>query len=279
LLYLGPAEFQVESKAGYLMMLSFLDTALDAAKCAGEILLRSYEKPKEIEFKGDVDLVTEMDRASEQLIVEKILSQYPNHSIVAEESGEQKTGSEYRWIIDPLDGTTNYAHDLPFFSISIALEYRKEIIAGVVYDPVRPELFYAEKNRGAYLNGKSISVSRVNDLNRALLVTGFPVKKREEAERNIRVFREFTMRSQGVRRFGSAALDLCYVACGRFEAHWEFRLHAWDTAAGSLIVTEAGGHITDFGGDSFSPFGTETLASNGKVHGAMIQVLAPFRET
>jgi myo-inositol-1(or 4)-monophosphatase len=259
-------------------MLPFLDTAIDAAKAAGELLLRSYEKPKNIEYKSEVDLVTEVDRASEELIVEKILSQYPTHAMVAEETGARKANSDYRWIIDPLDGTTNYAHDLPLFSISIALEYKKEIIVGVVYDPVRPELFYAEKDRGAYMNGKPISVSQVDDLNRSLLVTGFPVRKRQEAETNVKVFREFTMRSQGVRRLGSAALDLCYVACGRFEAHWEFRLHAWDTAAGSRIVTEAGGRITDFDGHPFDPFGTETLATNGRIHDAMIEVLAPFRD-
>ncbi len=259
-------------------MLPYLDTAIDAAKAAGEILMRAYEKPKQIEFKAEVDLVTETDRASERLIIEKILAQYPQHAIVAEESGARKTGSDYRWIIDPLDGTTNYAHDLPLFSISIALEYKKEIIVGVVYDPARPELFYAEKGSGAFLNGKPIAVSSVNDLNRALLVTGFPVQKREQAERNIEVFRAFTLRSQGVRRLGSAALDLCYVACGRFEAHWEFRLHAWDTAAGSRILTEAGGRISDFGGETFDPFGTETLATNGKIHESMMQVLKPFRD-
>ncbi|MBZ5535867.1 MAG: inositol monophosphatase [Acidobacteriia bacterium] len=259
-------------------MLPYLETALDAARAAGDVLLRSYEKPKDIEYKGDVDLVTEVDRASEQLILEKILGQYPTHAIVAEESGLRKSDSEYRWIIDPLDGTTNYAHNLPLFSVSIALEYRKEIIVGVVYDPVRPELFFAEKDRGAYLNGKPISVSTVDNLGRSLLVTGFPIRKREEAETNLQVFRAFTMRGQGVRRLGSAALDICYVACGRFEAHWEFRLHAWDTAAASRILLEAGGRITDFGGQPFDPFGTETLATNGRIHESMMQVLAPFRD-
>lgn len=258
-------------------MLPFLDTALDAARSAGEILLRSYQKPKTIEFKDEVDLVTEIDRASEALIIEKILAQYPTHSIVAEETGAHDAHSDYRWIIDPLDGTTNYAHDLPLFSISIALEYKKEIIVGVVYDPVRPELFYAEKERGAYLNGRPIAVSQVDNLGRSLLVTGFPVQKRQQAETNIEVFRAFTLRSQGVRRLGSAALDICYVACGRFESHWEFRLHAWDTAAASRILTEAGGRITDFGGAPFDPFGDETLASNGKIHEEMMLVLAPFR--
>lgn len=259
-------------------MLSFLDTALDAVKAAGEILLRSYEKPKNIEFKAEVDLVTEVDRASEKLIIDKILGQYPNHAIVAEETGIRKTPSNYRWIIDPLDGTTNYAHDLPLFSISIALEYQGEIIVGVVYDPVRPELFYAEKGGGAYLNSKPLAVSSVDDLGQALLVTGFPVQKREQAEKNIQVFRAFTMRAQGVRRLGSAALDICYVACGRLDAHWEFRLHAWDTAAASLIVKEAGGRITDFAGNAFNPFGAETLASNGRIHDAMLEVLKSFRE-
>lgn len=259
-------------------MLPFLETAIDAAKAAGDILLRSYEKPKDIEYKGEVDLVTEVDRDSERLIVEKILSQYPGHAVVAEESGGRKSNSDYRWIIDPLDGTTNYTHNLPLFSVSIALEWKKEIIVGVVYDPVRPELFSAEKGRGAYLNGKPICVSKVNDLGRSLLVTGFPIRKREEAETNLQVFRAFTLRSQGVRRLGSAALDICYVACGRFEAHWEFRLHAWDTAAASRVLIEAGGHITDFGGQPFDPFGTETLATNGKIHESMMQVLAPFRD-
>lgn len=260
-------------------MLPFLETAIDAAKAAGDVLLRSYEKPKTIEYKGEVDLVTEVDRASEQLIIEKILSQYPTHALFAEEGGGRKSDSEYRWIIDPLDGTTNYTHNLPLFSISIALEYKREILVGVVYDPVRPELFYAEKDRGAYLNGKPIAVSKVSDLNRSLLVTGFPVHRREQAETNLQVFRAFTLCSQGVRRLGSAALDICYVACGRFEAHWEFRLRAWDTAAGSRILTEAGGRITDFGGNAFDPFGTETLASNGRIHDSMIEVLKPFRNT
>ncbi|MDD5541739.1 MAG: inositol monophosphatase family protein [Acidobacteriia bacterium] len=259
-------------------MMTFLDAAIDAAKSAGDVLMRSYEKPKEIQFKAEVDLVTAMDRASEQVIIEKLLGQFPNHGVVAEETGARKARSEYRWIVDPLDGTTNYAHDLPLFSVSIALECRKEIIVGVVYDPVRPELFYAEKNGGAYLNGKPIHVSEVSDLGRALLVTGFPVQKRQQALKNVELFGAFTLRSQGVRRLGSAALDLCYVACGRFDAHWEFRLHAWDTAAGSLIVSEAGGKISDFGGQSFDPFGTETLASNGKIHVQMMEVLAPFRD-
>lgn len=254
-------------------MKPFLETAFDAARTAGDLLMNFFEKPKDVEYKGEVDLVTDIDRRSEAIIVSHILAQYPRHAIFAEEGTRTQSKSDYRWIIDPLDGTTNYTHHYPCFAVSIALERQGEIILGVVYDPVRPELYWAERGGGAYLNGKKISVSKEKTLSRSLLVTGFPVHHRKHAEENLRLFHAFTMVCHGVRRDGSAALDLCYLAAGRFDGFWELRLHAWDTAAGSLIVQEAGGRISDFKGNSFDPFGIETLASNGSIHDPMMAVL------
>ncbi|MFY9270870.1 MAG: inositol monophosphatase family protein, partial [Candidatus Manganitrophaceae bacterium] len=196
----------------------------------------------------------------------------PDHQILAEEGHDRTGASPYRWVIDPLDGTTNYTHHFPFFCVSIGVEIKGKVHLGVVFDPVRNELFFAEKGKGAFLNGRPIRVSAVRALRESLLVTGF-VREVQTDPVNFDPFINFTMRVQGVRRTGSAALDLCYVACGRFDGFWELKLHPWDTAAGSIILTEAGGRLTDFSGKGYSIYDKEMLASNGKLHRQMIDVL------
>lgn len=251
----------------------FKKTALDAAQAAGLLLKKNIYKPHAIEFKGVIDIVTEMDKKAEGLIMKIIKDKFPDHGILTEESQEQKTGSEYRWIIDPLDGTTNYSHGYPVFCVSVALERDGEIIMGVVYDPMLDELFTAEKGRGAYLHKKKIRVSRIAGLSRSLLATGFPYDVRTSQENNMNHFANFAVRAQAIRRAGSAALDMCYVACGRFDGFWELKLKPWDTAAAALIIQEAGGTATDFKGSPFSLYSGETLASNGLIHEEMIKVL------
>jgi myo-inositol-1(or 4)-monophosphatase len=219
-------------------------------------------------------LVTSVDRAAERGIVEILLSEFPEHSILAEEATEipGKT-KEYRWIIDPLDGTTNFTHGYPQVSVSIAVEFCGQIIVGLVYDPLRHECFRAIKGQGATLNGASIRTSVVTELDKALLATGFPYDRRENTDFYLSFFRGFLPRCQGIRRAGSAALDLCYVASGRLDGFWELKLKPWDIAAGSLIVAEAGGSLSDFSGNKFSIWGNETLASNGSIHNEMVQVI------
>lgn len=226
-----------------------------------------------VEFKGSVDIVTEMDRASESLITESLAEAFPEDSILAEEGTETHEGNGGRWIIDPLDGTTNYAHGFPFFCVSIAYELGGEVTLGVVYNPMLDELFIAERGQGATLNGNAVRVSTTGALDTSLLATGFPYDIRTSENNNLDHFGEFAVRAQAIRRAGSAALDLCYVACGRFDGFWEMKLKAWDVAAASLIVTEAGGVVTDFSGGEFSIFGTECLASNGAVHEEMVSIL------
>lgn len=247
--------------------------AVTAAKEAGALLKKHLGDAGRVEFKGAVDIVTEMDRRAESLIKDRLGAAFPDYATLAEESDATETGSERRWIIDPLDGTTNYAHGFPFFCVSIALEDSGGVVLGVVYDPMLDEIFTAEKGGGAYLNGRPISVSSTERLDRSLLATGFPYDIRTSSSNNLDNFSKFSLRAQAVRRAGSAALDLCYVACGRFDGFWELKLHPWDTAAGALIVTEAGGTVTDFSGNSFSIYGDECLATNGVVHGEMIEVL------
>jgi myo-inositol-1(or 4)-monophosphatase len=249
------------------------ETALKAVKEAGKILMEGLGRIHEINYKHEIDLVTEVDRLSEELIITLIRDRYPDHAILAEEGGKSKGSSPYRWIIDPLDGTTNYAHGYPCFCISIALEEDGEVIYGVVYDPTREELFIAEKEKGATLNGRSISVSRTEKLTHSLLCTGFPYDIREGKETNLDHFQRFMMRSQAVRRDGAAALDLCYVAMGRFDGYWELKLSPWDVAAGNLMVAEAGGTVTDFEGKHFTLSSPKILASNGRIHREMVEVL------
>lgn len=247
--------------------------ALEAARKGGDVLIKNLAKAKRIYFKGEIDLVTNVDRAAEAAIVRTLKRWFPDHSFLTEEGGEEKTPSPYQWIIDPLDGTTNYAHAYPHFCVSIAVEVRGAVRLGVVNDPVRREIFIAEKGKGACLNGKRIKVSRVPRLKESLLATGFSYDVRVHPENNLDHWRNFIFTSQAVRRDGSAALNQCYVACGRLDGFWELRLHAWDTAAGSLIVTEAGGTVTDFSGKRFDIKGQETLASNGLIHKEMLSVL------
>ncbi len=245
------------------------------AREAGSLLMdyfRQHVKVK-IEYKGDVDLVTVADRKSEALILERIRHQFPTHDVMGEEGARVETGSEYKWYVDPLDGTTNFAHGFPVFCVSLAVERRGQRIAGVIYDPTRDEMFSAELGSGARLdekaNGEAIRVSATANLGECLVATGFPSHKRHKSP-NIYFYHQITLRTHGVRRAGSAALDLCNVASGRFDGFWEFNLNPWDTAAGVLIVEEAGGKVTDFSGGAFQIASRETLASNGLVHGALL---------
>jgi myo-inositol-1(or 4)-monophosphatase len=247
--------------------------AVQAARKAGGILKKRLGRKRTIGFKGAVNLVTEMDLLSEKIIVDEIKSHYPDHDVLAEERAAAENASRFRWIIDPLDGTTNYAHGFPIFSVSIALAKDGEVVFGVVYDPTRDELFTAEKGKGARLNGRRIRVSSQSTLTRSLLATGFPYDLRESRVNNFDHFYNFAIRAQAVRRAGSAALDLCYVAAGRFDGFWEMKLGPWDIAAGSLMVSEAGGKITDFTGRPLNLSGKHVLASNGKIHAAMLRIV------
>jgi myo-inositol-1(or 4)-monophosphatase len=258
----------------------FLDTAWQAANAAGELIRAQWEQPRTIDYKSAVDLVTSVDRDAERLIVEILQRKFPGHSILAEEETQiARASDEYRWIIDPLDGTTNFAHGYPQLSVSIALEFRERIILGLVYDPLRRECFRAIKDQGATLNGAPIRVSAVTELDKALLATGFPYDRREHAHFYLGFFEAFLTRCQGVRRAGSAALDLCYVAAGRIDGYWELKLKPWDVAAGALIVAEAGGAVSNFSGGEFSIHGNETLASNGLIHTEMVSVLKSVAST
>ncbi len=254
-------------------MKDLLSVAREAALKAGGILRDNIHGIREITFKGDINLVTEMDTRSERAVVETLLASFPDHGIIAEEETTIRNGSGFTWIIDPLDGTTNYAHGYPCFSVSIALEQDDEIVLGVVYDPMRDELFSAQKGKGAFLNGKQIKVSGIDTLIKSLLATGFPYDRKVSDKNNLDYFHDLLMASQEVRRDGSAALDLCYVASGRFDGFWELKLKPWDVAAGSLIVREAGGRVSDLSGSRFSIRDDEILASNGKVHGQMAEIL------
>ncbi|HXT25001.1 MAG TPA: inositol monophosphatase family protein [Candidatus Eisenbacteria bacterium] len=250
---------------------SFLDVAIETALEAGQILREEYERPPDITYKGDVDLVTQADKRSEHAIVAKLSKYFPEHTIVAEEGTGHERSAEYRWYVDPLDGTTNFAHKYPCFSVSIALARNDSVLAAVVCNPIYNELFAASRGEGATLNGKKISVSQVATLSTSLLCTGFPVHKRRSSQ-NIHYYYDFTLRSHGVRRDGSAALDLASVAAGRFDGFWEFGLKPWDTAAGILLVREAGGAVSDFNGDPYVIGGPVCLATNSRIHEEMRNV-------
>jgi len=259
-------------------MNQFLEVAVDAAREAGALLLAESDRPKKITYKGEVDIVTESDRRSEAIVVGRLRRYFPQHEIVAEEgSGGSLGKARYRWHVDPLDGTTNFAHGYPCFAVSIGLLEDGEPIVGAVFNPVSAEMFTAINGEGAYLNQKRIRVSPIETLSTSLLCTGFPPDQRHQ-QTNIAYYAGYTLRSHGVRRDGSAALDLCSVACGRFEAFWEFGLKSWDTAAGMLLVKEAGGMVTDFSGKPYHPGDRELLASNGRIHSEMQAVAADIAE-
>ena len=259
-------------------MTQFLEVAIDTAREAGALLLAEFGRPKNITYKGEVDIVTESDRRSEAIVVGRLRRYFPQHEIVAEEGSGGPTGqARYRWHVDPLDGTTNFAHGYPCFAVSIGLLEDGEPIVGVVFNPVSDEMFTAERGEGAYLGHKRIHVSQIPTLATSLLVTGFPPDQRHQ-QTNIAYYAGFTLRSHGVRRDGSAALDMCSVAAGRFEGFWEFGLKSWDTAAGTLLVREAGGAVTDFSGKPFHPGDRELLATNGRVHSEMQAVAADILE-
>lgn len=254
-------------------MTEHMEFAISMAKDAGVLLKDGFRKEHLIDFKGEIDIVTEADRMSEKILTEAITRNFPDHSILSEESPEICRGSKYRWIIDPLDGTTNYAHGFPVFCVSIALEKNGEIITGVIYNPVSDELFAARRGGGAFLNGSSISVSGTTVLSESLLATGFPYDIRRNPNNNINYFTGMLLKAQAIRRAGSAALDLAYTAAGRFDGFWELGLHPWDTAAGWLLVREAGGTVTDINGNSYCFDSPGILASNGRIHKNMISVL------
>jgi len=254
-------------------MESFEQVAIVAAKKAGLLLKSRLGQKRRVKYKGPVNLGTEMDLLAEKEIVSEIRKHWPDHSVLAEEKTDLRGDSPYRWVIDPLDGTTNYAHGFPVFSVSIALQKEEKVILGVVYDPTRDELFVGKTGEGARLNGRKIHVSSTPKLSDCLLATGFPYDLRENAADNFDHFRNFALHAHAVRRAGSAALDLCYVAAGRFDGFWEMRLGPWDMAAGSLMVREAGGKTTDFLGNPLGLDGRHVLASNGKIHREMIKLL------
>lgn len=251
----------------------YLQIAIAAAKAAGQIQKFRFGRSLRVEYKGEINPVTEVDRLCERAVVQMILDVFPDHDLLTEESAFEKKGSPCRWIIDPLDGTTNYFRGYPCFCVSIGLEIEGEMRLGVVYDPIHDELFVAQKGEGAYLNESRLSVSLVDHLDRGFLSTGFPYDVREHADVYLSYFSHFITRSFGIRRPGSAAIDLSYLAAGRFDGFWELKLQPWDTAAGSLIITEAGGKVTDFQGRPFNIYSEEILASNGLIHEEMLQVI------
>jgi myo-inositol-1(or 4)-monophosphatase len=261
---------------------NWIERAAPIAMEAGALLREFYARGVATEYKTDVDIVTEADRTSEKLLLDRLGEAFPEHGVFGEEGTRERLDAEYRWYIDPLDGTTNFAHGFPVFCVSMGLERRPaglaedadgELVAGVIYDPLRDELFVTENGKGAYLNGRRLHASKTPRLGEALLATGFPSRSRH-ANPNVHFYQEFTMRSHGARRAGSAALDLAYVAAGRVDGYWEFRLNPWDTAAGVLLVTEAGGTVTRFDGSPFLLDSREILATNGLLLGELTALFA-----
>ncbi|MFW6147182.1 MAG: inositol monophosphatase family protein [Thermodesulfobacteriota bacterium] len=254
-------------------MNSFRQPAVEMAREAGAFLKEKLYTKHSIDYKGEIDLVTEADKVSEQIITSKIQNLFPDHDIMAEESDPITRGSEYRWIIDPLDGTTNYAHWYPVFCVSIALQRMNQMILGVIYNPMLDELFVAERGRGAFLGDEKISVSSTDTLAQGFAATGFPYDVREHCQDALVYFNEMIPKALAVRRMGSAALDLAYLAAGRFDAFWELRLKPWDTAAGWILIEEAGGRVTDLRGEAYFLDSPAIVASNGRIHEELLEVL------
>lgn len=250
----------------------YLEAAREAAWHAGTMLRRNLDEANTVFFKGEVDLVTNCDHAAQKIIFDYLVGLFPDHDFLAEEGLSLEKGSPFQWIIDPLDGTTNFAHRFPIFCVSIALRHEEDIAIGVVYDPTREETFWAVRAEGSFLNGRRLAVSETDQLSHSLLATGFPYDIRQTGD-NIGHFTDFVTRAQAVRRCGSAALDLCYVASGRFDGFWEKKLNPWDVAAGALVVREAGGRTTDFQGSPMRTTFRDVLASNGRIHEQMLDIL------
>jgi myo-inositol-1(or 4)-monophosphatase len=250
-----------------------IDFAIDLAHRAGALLRAGQERERSFTLKRQADLVTDVDKASEALIVSAIRARYPDHAIIAEEGAGAESQSEYCWVIDPIDGTLNYYHGLPIFCVSIGLLRGGELHLGVVYDPMRDELFAAEAGRGAFCNGRRLHVSDTREIAYSILTTGFPYDRFDRPDNNLAEFGRLLMKAQDIRRPGAAALELCYVAAGRTDAHWELGLAPWDTAAGALIVREAGGMLTDWRGQPWRPGDDHLVASNGHIHAELISYL------
>jgi myo-inositol-1(or 4)-monophosphatase len=254
-------------------MMNFTEIAIEAAGKAGEVLRENQNNRMEVVFKGEIDIVTPMDRKSEEIITEHLTGHFPNHSIIAEEGTEDERSNKYIWYIDPLDGTVNYAHHIPWYAISIALFVDDEPLVGVVHNPANGDMFYAEKGNGAYFNGERMKVTDRSEMIETLLCTGFPYYVSSAVDRITTNLKNFLVKTQGVRRYGAAALDLAYVAAGKYDGYWEEGLKPWDTAAGILLITEAGGRVTDYWNKKFNIFGKTIVASNGLIHDEMIETL------
>ncbi len=255
------------------MSARFVAVAAEAALKAGAIQKERYGRPLEVQLKGDIDLVTDVDRACEDAIVALLRARFPGHDIVTEETRLESTGASHVWFVDPLDGTTNYAHGYPFFCASVALAVDGRTVAGAVYDPLKDELFTGERDAGARCNGRPLRVSTAGELLRSLLVTGFPYDLRDDLEAKLRLFTRFMGQARAIRRDGAAALDLCYLAAGRIDGFWEEKLQPWDMAAGALLVEEAGGRVSRFDDSPAGLSADEVLATNGHLHKAMLAVL------
>ena len=251
----------------------FRRVAIEAAEKGGATLLKNFGKKPKVSYKGEINLVTEVDHLSEKVIVDYLHKNFKEHAILTEEIYSLKKDSEFQWLVDPLDGTTNYSHGFPVFCISIGLSWRKEIILGLVYQPLLKEMFVVEKGKGAFCNRMKLAVSTTKELNKSLLATGFPYDIRTSPYNNLDHFCNFAVSAQAVRRAGAAALDLAYTAAGRFDGFWEFKLSPWDVAAGILLVEEAGGKVTDFQNRAYDIYRGEILASNGRIHSEMVKVL------
>ena len=250
-----------------------VDQAEIVVRAAGAYLRENVDSRADVRYKSEVDLVTKFDLGAQDILVGRLSALFPDHGFLAEEGLSRPGASGYRWVLDPLDGTTNFAHTLPVFSVSAGLELEGRMVAGLVFDPMREEMFRAVAGGGAFLNGRRISVSAVDDLGRSLLATGFPYDLRTNPVNNVDHWNRFIVRAQALRRCGSAAMDLCYVACGRFDGFWEIKLKPWDVAAGALLVVEAGGRVTDFQGREHRIEVPQALATNGLIHEAMMRVL------
>jgi myo-inositol-1(or 4)-monophosphatase len=255
------------------MVMDLLSFSTEVTREAGALLMRYFRRDFNIQLKGRINLVTEADIAAEKLIASRIRARYPSHGLLCEEGHNIAGNSEFLWIVDPLDGTTNFAHGYPCFCVSMGLEHRGELLLGAVFNPISNELFHAVKGEGAFLNGRRLAVSGTETLEGSLLATGFPYDIRSIQENNIDNFSMLALNSRAIRRDGAAALDLCYVAAGWFDGYWELHLSPWDTAAGVLIVEEAGGRVTNIAGGSFNHYKGEMIASNGLIHDEMVKLL------